>query len=93
MIGPSQSIICCLTSTAIGAAACTTSSRLERSNAARSASGQLQHPDEHGRHELAVGDPVALDERQRLAGSNRSITIAVPPLRIVPSDQPIGAPW
>jgi hypothetical protein len=27
------------------------------------------------------------------AASKRSITITVPPLRIVPSDQPIGAPW
>ena len=41
MIGPSQSIICSLTSTEIGAAAVTTSSRLEGSNAARSASGSF----------------------------------------------------
>ena len=30
--------------------------------------GQLQHPAEHGRHPLAVGDAVALDVRQRFSG-------------------------
>ncbi len=41
MIGPNQSIICSLTWTEIGAAAVTTSSRLDRSNADRSAAGSF----------------------------------------------------
>ena len=55
---------------------------------------QLQHADKHGRHPLAMGDPVLLDQPQgALRASKRSITTAVPPMNWVaihPDAQPRG---
>ena len=68
MIGPNHSIIRRFTSTGHGAAAWTTTS--QRAHVVRRADvvGQLEHPHEHRRHHLRVGDPVALDRPQRGLG-------------------------
>ena len=82
-----------MTSTETGAALCTTSRRLEVSNAARSASGSFSIRT----NIVATNWPWVTRYRSisssARTASKRSITTTVPPLRIVPSDQPIGAPW
>ncbi len=68
MIGPHQAIICSLTWAGQGAAAWIAIFERRQVVAAAHRLGQLQHPAEHRRHQLAVRDPVLLDQRQVVLG-------------------------
>ena len=94
MIGPDHSIICRLTSHRARRGG--VDDRLQRREveAAALLLGQLEHPDEHRRHHLRVGDAVALDELEaRDAASKRSITTHVPPNRWTAMLKRSGAAW
>ena len=52
---------------------------------------QFQQTAEHGRHELAVGDPVLFNQREIGLGSNFSMMMLVPPLRMVRPTAAFGA--